>query len=319
MSSFASQIVAVAAITRPINCALTMVSVVVGALTMGASRIGVDVGLAAVAAALITGSGNVINDLTDVEEDRINRPDRPLPSGAISPVTAWVSVVILGLTGLGMAWELGPATGMIATAVAIGLIAYSLGLKHQGPIGNLLVAAMAALTFPYGAMAVADGVAAGGAATGMTNSELAWNLMNDLFTVGRAWIPASFAFVYHLGREIVKGVEDQAGDERRGVGTLAIRFGPIPARRMAAVCLILVGLVALAPWIAGVYGIAYGVSVLILDAMLVGWIRLLLTSVPIGRLSRRLLAGMALGLLAICLGELTAPAPAHSPPVQDQR
>ena len=317
MSGFALQIAVLVAIIRPTNCLLTMVSVIVGALTSGVGQIGVNVGIAAIAAALITGAGNVINDLQDVEEDRINRPERPLPAGIISATAAWILLVLLGWAGLAMAWWLGPAPGLIATMVAIGLVAYSMGLKRQGPIGNLLVAAMAALTFPYGAIAASNGIS--GSAAGMATTGAAPSMLNDLFTVGRAWIPAWFAFFYHIGREIVKGVEDQAGDRHRGVGTLAIRLGPAPARRIAALCFGLVGGLALLPWIAGVYGSAYGVAVLILDVMLIGWIRLLLSKAPIGRLSRRLLMGMALGLLAICLGEYTAPTLPSSPPAQDVR
>lgn len=273
---------------RPVNCLLTMGSVVVGALTAHVPAWRQDVAIAAIAAALITGAGNAINDLRDIEEDRINRPDRPLPSGDISTTTAWLMALLLVLIGLSLAWWVSNVTGGIATAVAVGLVAYSWGLKRQGPAGNLLVATMAAGTFPYGALTGGD--------------------------LGRSWIPALFALIYHLGREIVKGMEDQAGDERRGIRTIALRWGSVVAGRAAAACLSVVGLLALIPWIAGLYGIAYGLPVLVLIALLGGWIRQLLTEhepAPpgrhAGRLSRRLLLGMVLGLLAICLGELTIP------------
>src|SRR5580698_7754513 len=40
--------------------------------------------LAAASSAMVTGGGNVLNDVLDVEGDRLNHPDRPLVTGAIS-------------------------------------------------------------------------------------------------------------------------------------------------------------------------------------------------------------------------------------------
>jgi geranylgeranylglycerol-phosphate geranylgeranyltransferase len=46
------------------------------------------VGLVAVAAIALTAVANTVNDLADVEIDRVAHPERPLPSGAISPRAA---------------------------------------------------------------------------------------------------------------------------------------------------------------------------------------------------------------------------------------
>ena len=48
---------------------------------------------------LITAAGNVINDYYDAAIDAINRPDRPIPSGAISGREALALAVLLFLAG----------------------------------------------------------------------------------------------------------------------------------------------------------------------------------------------------------------------------
>lgn len=191
-----------------------------------------------------------------------------------------------------LAGRVGALPGLIAAGVAIALIAYALWLKRLGPAGNLMIAALSAATFPYGA--VANGA------------------------LGRSWIPAIFALVYHLGRELVKGMEDMEGDRGRNVRTAALRWGPTATGRIAGVCFAIVALIALMPWFWGLYGIGYGIPVVALDLLLLFWIRQLWSQNPPRRLSRRLLIGMALGLLAFCLGEVTLPA-SSLPAIQEIR
>ncbi|MEC8992375.1 MAG: geranylgeranylglycerol-phosphate geranylgeranyltransferase [Candidatus Latescibacterota bacterium] len=283
MAKIGKSIRGIIVLARPINCLLTAGSVVVGAVAGGLGGAPVDIAMAALAAALITGAGNALNDVQDIEEDRINQPQRPLPAGLVSPLAAIVMVGLLVVSGLGLAWWVSPVAGMIATAVALTLMGYSIWLKQTGPAGNILVAALAATTFPYGALVGGD--------------------------LGRSWIPATFAFLYHLGREVVKGVEDMEGDQRRDIRTLALRVSPIAAGRVTALLLGLVALLALLPWTVGIYGIGYGLPVVLLDAFILAWFPQLWRGAPRGRLSRRLLVGMALGLLAICLGEVLEPLP----------
>lgn len=39
--------------------------------------------LGAISVFLVTGAGNIINDISDLNTDKINHPDRPLPSGKL--------------------------------------------------------------------------------------------------------------------------------------------------------------------------------------------------------------------------------------------
>ena len=270
---------AAAALARPPNCALTAVSVWVGALASGHPHATAGVAAAAVAAAAVAAAGNGLNDVLDLPADRVNRPDRPLPSGRLSPAAALVLSAALGTAGLGTAFVVGLAPGAIAFAVAAGLALYNWWWKRLGLPGNLLVSVLAAATFPYGA------VAAGGG--------------------GRWWVPAAFALVYHLGREILKGAEDLEGDQRHGTRTLASLRGKRAAERVAAAVLAVTALAAPLPAFLGIYGWGYLAPVVVLDVLLARTCLDLWRGSPSAvRPSRRLLPGMALGLAAVVLGEL---------------
>lgn len=261
---------------RPLNCCITAVSVLVGAVAGGAVPPPPPVWLAVLAAALIAGAGNAWNDLRDLEIDRINRPRRPLPSGRLTPRRAALAAAASAAAGLGFAFAAGPAPGLIAAGTLAGLWLYSVRLKSTVLWGNLLVAFLAALAFPFGALA-------GGA-------------------LGRSWIPAGFALLFHLGREIVKDVEDVGGDRARGVRTLALAVGAPRARWAAAGVYGLLIAGTLLPSFLGLYGWAYGAVVMLMDAFLLIVMARFVRGA--GGASRALRALMPLGLLAILAGEL---------------
>jgi len=266
---------------RPVNCLITALSVGVGALTAGAHGSTVPVLLAALTAALVAGAGNVFNDIMDVDIDRVNRPARPLPAGRLSSRAARFEALLLALVGGGLAWGLSPAHGLLAGAVVAGLFLYSIYLKNSVLWGNVAIGLIAAAAFPYGALAAG--------------------------ALGRSWIPAGFAFLFHLGREIVKDIEDVEGDRARGIQTLPLRWGRSRAAWLASTIYLFLMIFTLVPWIAGLYGRAYLVLVLLVDLLaLYALLRLrrLRAELADDALGRLLKAGMLLGLLAVAAGEL---------------
>ena len=275
-----SQLSALFLLPRPLNGLITALSVGIGALTAAQAPAWSALLLAALSAALINGAGNAFNDLMDIDIDRINRPLRPLPAGRLSPNAARRQSLLLALAGGALAFWLSPWHGLIALAVAALLAFYSLALKNSLLWGNVLVAFVGAIAFPYGALA------AGG--------------------LGRSWIPALFAFLFHLGREIVKDIEDVAGDQIRGERTLPLCWGRVQAGVLAAfVYLVLVGFTWM-PFFMGLYGALYALALLPVHA-LVGYVlwqlyrqRAVLADDRLGRLLK---VGMFLGLVAIVVGE----------------
>lgn len=69
--------------------------------------------------------GMILNDVLDEPVDRVERPDRPLPSGAIGRTTATAAAVACLGGALGLAWGLGhPTEAKFATALVIAAVLY---------------------------------------------------------------------------------------------------------------------------------------------------------------------------------------------------
>ena len=82
-------------------------------------------------------SGTALNDVFDIEIDRAERPNRPLPSGQVSRrAAAWLGGLGL-VVGPSLAFMSGTAaSGIVATALALCILGYDAGVKHTalGPV-----------------------------------------------------------------------------------------------------------------------------------------------------------------------------------------
>ncbi|MBI2583273.1 MAG: UbiA family prenyltransferase, partial [Candidatus Aenigmarchaeota archaeon] len=90
-------------ITRPNVCALTVLGIIIGALVVGILGFYAELVYAVLAGLLLCAGGNVINDFFDAEIDRVNRPERPIPSGHITPNSALYYYLVLSVIGLALA------------------------------------------------------------------------------------------------------------------------------------------------------------------------------------------------------------------------
>jgi len=99
---------------------------------------------------LITGSGNAINDYYDVEIDRINKPERPIPSGRISKSKALYFSVSLFAVGTLIAFFINMTCGIIALFNSLLLVYYAATLKRTVLIGNLSIGYLTGSTFLFG-------------------------------------------------------------------------------------------------------------------------------------------------------------------------
>lgn len=81
---------------------------------------------------LVSSSVYIINDLADIEKDRLHprKKLRPLPSGELNPQFAMVAAVLLAIIGIGMATWLNVWVGAVTFVYLVQNIAYSLYLKH---------------------------------------------------------------------------------------------------------------------------------------------------------------------------------------------
>jgi 4-hydroxybenzoate polyprenyltransferase len=116
-------------------------------------------GTLAAASVLLYAAGVVLNDLFDLEIDRQERPERPLPSGRIAPAAArrlgwtllWLGVgIAAGAVFLVGQFRPGATAAMLATAI----IVYDAWLKRT-PLGPLTLGACRMLNVMLG-MSAAD-------------------------------------------------------------------------------------------------------------------------------------------------------------------
>jgi len=113
-----------------------------------------------VAAIFAYWAGMILNDLWDLDEDRVERPSRPLPSGAISVSTArtagwsllFLSIITAGIAGWVSTADrpLTFAPPVIAAALAVGVVLYNGPLK-QTPVAPLMMGLCRLLCFLLGA------------------------------------------------------------------------------------------------------------------------------------------------------------------------
>ena len=117
-------------LTRPGNVVAAGVLTFTGSFV--ASGVGVAAGPVAAAVAatvLATAAGNAVNDYFDRDVDRVNRPDRPIPRGAVIARAGGVFSGLLFLGAVAAAAALPLVAVPIAVANLLALVAYTAMFK----------------------------------------------------------------------------------------------------------------------------------------------------------------------------------------------
>lgn len=187
-------------IGRPVNSSVAGIAAIIGYLLATGTLVFGTLLLAAIVF-LVTSAGNVVNDYFDIETDRINRPERPLPSGDIGERTALVLAIVLFASGIILAAFTNILCLVIAVVNSALLAGYAAWLKRTPLIGNIAVSYLSGSIFLFG-----------GAFAGI----------EGLIRV----IPvAAITFLAMLSRELLKDAEDVEGDSATGASTLPVRIG----------------------------------------------------------------------------------------------
>ncbi|MFI1933992.1 SCO3242 family prenyltransferase [Streptomyces sp. NPDC020330] len=126
-----------------------------GAAAVG-RRPGRGTALAMGASLCLYEAGMALNDWADRDEDAVDRPHRPIPSGRISPAAALGAAGVLTAAGLALAARAGRPALTVATGLAATVWAYDLHLKHT-KAGPAAMAAARSLDLLLGATATATG------------------------------------------------------------------------------------------------------------------------------------------------------------------
>jgi geranylgeranylglycerol-phosphate geranylgeranyltransferase len=274
-------ILAIIKMSRPINSLITFVTVFVAALICNTRQsIDITVFYASLSAMLVAAAGNIINDIFDYEIDKVNRPNRILPSEELTKKSAIVFYLIFTTLALMISSLVNNTAVVIVTVTSLLLFFYSYKLKGIPLIGNLTVAVCTGLAFIYGGLAVGN-----------------WKL---------GVLPAVFAFLINLIRELLKDIEDLEGDLKNKIITFPGKYGIKKTQFLIITLTIILILVTFYPFIFKIYSIEYFLIVLFgVNIILVYFIKELKEETflnKISGLSKYLKISMILGLLAIYFG-----------------
>ncbi|MBO8175151.1 MAG: geranylgeranylglycerol-phosphate geranylgeranyltransferase [Thermococcus sp.] len=225
-------------------------------------------------------AGNTINDYFDYEIDKINRPTRPLPRGAMSRKTAFWYAMLLFVVGLVLAYQLNIYAFLLAVVAYFVLFIYAWKLKPLPIIGNIMVASLTGATPLYGAIAVGK--------------------------IGLAGYLALCAFMVNLSREIMKDIEDIEGDKAKGAKTLPIVWGIKKSAYLASLFGIITVIASFLPIKVGI-GIGYLPMIIVDGLILAAVFELLRNPTPeiAGKAQKKLKAAIYLAVFSFLLGSIT--------------
>ncbi|MEO8239956.1 MAG: geranylgeranylglycerol-phosphate geranylgeranyltransferase [Flavobacterium sp.] len=175
-------------------------------------------GLLVLSTVLIAAAGYVINNIFDIETDRINKPNDVIIGKGISETNGYNIYITLNITGVAIGFYLSnviqrPGFATIFIFIASLLYFYSTTLKQIMILGNLVVAFLLAMSvIIIGVFDIFPTITAENKAQ-----------MASLFSILTDY--ALFAFMINFIREIVKDIEDVDGDYNQGMNTLPIAIG----------------------------------------------------------------------------------------------
>lgn len=268
---------------RPINVLTSAFAVYFSALIVGFNG-GFDILLLTMGVVIcFNGGANAYNDFVDYKIDKINRPNRPLSLGILSREEAYYISIILFILGTIFALQLNQNAKIISLGIALPLIIiYSAFLKGRPLIGNIIVSLILGFTFLF--------------------SGAAFDQISAMI------IPSILAFGLTFIREIVKDIADIEGDRSMGLNTYPIHAGIENSVRLVTALSGIVGLGAFIPYFLDIYGIFYGVLLILGIEIPLGVVVVSLQNNP-GKTSatrgaKLLKISTMIGVLAIYLGSI---------------
>lgn len=170
-----------------------------------------------------------VNQLTDVEIDRVNKPFLPIAAGELSLRAATVVVVVCCLVPLAMALTQGAIeTAAVAAGLAVGAV-YSLPplrLKRYAIAASLCISGVRSV---------------------IVNLGVYWHFAERIDPPVVAL--CLFVLPFSLAIAVLKDVPDLEGDRRYSIRTFTVRLGPERVFRMglAALLIAYAGMIVVAP------------------------------------------------------------------------
>jgi 4-hydroxybenzoate polyprenyltransferase len=190
--------------------------------------------IGAAMAALLNAGNNALNQIYDLDIDRVNKPKRPLPSHRLTLREVWTFTIITYVAGLALAWLVAPGGRhecfwLVAAAVVFTYI-YSvppLRTKRLGIWANVTIA------IPRGVLLKVAG----------------WSSVKTIVGVEPWYIGAIFG-LFLLGATTTKDFADMEGDRLGGCRTLPIQYGVRRAAWMISPSFVVpFAMIALGAWL----------------------------------------------------------------------
>jgi 4-hydroxybenzoate polyprenyltransferase len=160
-------------------------------------------------AAVLNAASNVLNQIYDLEIDRVNKPRRPLPAGRVSIAEAWLFTAVAYAVALTLAWLVAPGGRRecfwIVLAATLMTFVYSMPpfrTKRLGIWANVTIA------IPRGVLLKVAG----------------WSAVKTVAGV-EPWFIGGIFGLFLLGASTTKDFADMEGDARGGCRTLPIIYG----------------------------------------------------------------------------------------------
>ena len=229
---------------RPVNCVMMGFAVIVGASLVTYPNFSTNLLLAFITSFTLTAASMTINDYYDRDIDAINEPQRPIPSGAISPKEALFLALVLSVIGFMAAFGTNVYCLIVAAIAWIVSVTYVTKGKRTGLPGNLLVSTCVVIPFIYG------GFAAG---------------RPELTTM----IFVAIAFFSNTGREVAKDIVDTEGDKSQDIKTIPVVYGERVAAFVSSIFFILAVALSPLPWLLELVSPWFLPPVILTDAGLV--------------------------------------------------
>lgn len=199
----------------------------------GAAEAALRLAAGAAMAAALNAASNALNQIFDLEIDRVNKPERPLPAGALSVAEAAAFSAAAYALALGLAALLGRATFGLVLAAALATVAYS---APPARTKRHWLAAQITIAVPRGTLLWVAG----------------WSTMKPV-DAPEPWLLGAVFGGFILGAAATKDFSDMAGDRLGGCETMPIRFGVRRAARLIAPFFVLPFLILPAGVLAGAF------------------------------------------------------------------
>jgi len=205
----------------------------------------------------IAAAGNIINDVYDMETDRINNSKKQIVGTKISVKAAQTGYMILSIIGVGIGFYLSnligkPGFSAIFIIISALLYLYATYLKQLLVLGNLIISSLVAMVIIIvGLFDLFPAITS----TNQLTQSIIFSILLDY---------ALFAFLLNWLREMVKDQIDITGDYNTGRNSLPIAIGANRANKV----IFLVGIIPLTLVIFYIYDYLFENLYLVLYALL---------------------------------------------------